>query len=51
MAIFTGTGTRYDMKGLREDLSDLISDISPETTPFFSGAGTGPRAKQTLVEW
>ena len=39
------------MKGLRESLSDVISDISPEQTPFFSGAGTGMKAKQTLVEW
>lgn len=51
MAVFTGTGTRYDVQGLRESLSDVISDISPEQTPFFSGAGTGPKAKQTLVEW
>ena len=51
MAIVTGTGTRYDVQGLRESLSDVISDISPEQTPFFSGAGTGPKAKQTLVEW
>lgn len=51
MAIFTGTGTRYDSKGLRESLTDIISDISPEQTPFFSGAGMGPRARQTLVEW
>ncbi|MEE8608888.1 MAG: DUF5309 family protein [Nitrospiraceae bacterium] len=51
MAIFTGTGTRYDAQGLRESLADIISDISPEQTPFFSGAGTGPKARQTLVEW
>ncbi len=51
MAIFTGTGTRYDVQGLRESLTDIISDISPEQTPFFSGAGMGPRARQTLVEW
>jgi hypothetical protein len=51
MAIFTGTGTRYDVQGLRESLSDVISDISPEQTPFYSAAGIGKRANQTLVEW
>ena len=51
MAIVTGTLTRYDAKGLRESLSDVISDVSPEQTPFFSAAGTGKRATQTLVEW
>ena len=51
MAVFTGTGTKYDTKGIREDLSSIISDISPEQTPFFSGAGTGPKPKSTLVEW
>lgn len=51
MSIVSGTGTRYATQGLRESLSDVISDISPEQTPFFSGAGTGPKAKQTLVEW
>lgn len=51
MAIVAGTGTRYDMKGLREDLSNLISNISPEQTPFMSAAGTGKRANQTLIEW
>ena len=36
MAVFTNTFTTYDAKGLREDLSDLISDISPTQTPFQS---------------
>jgi hypothetical protein len=51
MAIFTGTGTRYDSQGLRESLSDVISDISPEQTPFFSAAGMGKKPKTTLEEW
>jgi hypothetical protein len=46
-----GTATRYHMNGLREDLSDVIYNISPEDTPFMSSAGKGPAAKQTLVEW
>ena len=51
MAIVTGTATRYDMSGLRESLHDLIYNISPEDTPFISGAGRGANAKQTLEEW
>lgn len=51
MALVSGTATRYDMKGLREDLSDVIYNISPEETPFMSSAGKGPKASQTLVEW
>lgn len=51
MAVFTGTGTTYDMKGLREDLSDVISDISPEQTPFISGAGVGRKPKSRNPDW
>jgi hypothetical protein len=39
------------MKGLRESLHDRIYNISPEETPFISGAGRGPNAQQTLEEW
>lgn len=51
MGLVSGTATRYDMKGLREDLSDVIYNISPEETPFMSSAGRGTKAMQTLVEW
>jgi hypothetical protein len=51
MAVVSGTYLRYDAKGLREDLSDVIYNISPEDVPFTSSIGMGPRAKQTLVEW
>lgn len=51
MAQESGTVTRYDKKGLRESLHDTIYNISPEKTPFIAGAGTGPKAKQTLEEW
>lgn len=37
--------------GSREDLSDIISNISPTDTPFITGAGTGPAAEATLFEW
>ena len=50
MAIVANTYTRYTAKGLRESLSDVISDISPSETPILSGAGKST-AKQTLFEW
>lgn len=51
MALESGTYTKYDAKGIREDLSDVIYNISPVDTPFMSSIGTGPKAKQTTVEW
>lgn len=33
MAINTTTFLTYDAKGIREDLSDLISNIAPTDTP------------------
>jgi hypothetical protein len=42
----------YDLSGnmLREDLADIIYDISPQDTVFLSGAGRGT-ANSTLHEW
>lgn len=51
MALISGTATRYDMQGLRESLHDTIHNIDPEDTPFMSGAGRGPKGRQTLEEW
>jgi hypothetical protein len=31
--------TTYDTVGIREDLSDIIYNISPTDTPFMSGIG------------
>jgi hypothetical protein len=50
MSSITNTFTRYSANALREQLSDVIYDISPEDTPFVSGSSKG-RAKQTLFEW
>lgn len=50
MAIVTGTQTTYDVRGIREDLTNKIYMISPEETPFLSAAGKG-KAKNTLHEW
>lgn len=50
MALVDGTYTRYDAKGLREDLEDNIYDISPEEVPFISSISR-KKCNQTLVEW
>lgn len=50
MAIVSGTYTRYTAIGIREDLSNVISNISPEETPFVSNVGK-ERAKSTFFEW
>jgi len=50
MAVITETYQTYDAIGLREDLTDVIYDISPTETPFMSGSAKGS-AKATLHEW
>lgn len=50
MAVITNTFNTYEAKGIKEDLSDLISDISPTTTPFQSNIGTRG-AENTYFEW
>ena len=50
MTQVTGTYSTYDAKGEREDLADIIYNISPTDTPFMSGIG---KSKATAVfhEW
>lgn len=36
MAQPTSTLSSYDVRGIREDLQDVIYDISPEETPFYT---------------
>ena len=50
MAVVAYTFTTYSAIGIREDLSDLISDISPTTTPFQSNIGSRD-ADNTYFEW
>ena len=50
MAIATNTRTTYGAIGIREDLSNIIYNISPMETPFISGAGKGS-IDNTLFEW
>jgi len=44
MALPVNTFTTFDAIGIREDLSDVIYNVSPEETPFSSGI---PRVKAT----
>ena len=50
MAQPANTFDSYDQVGIREDLSDVIHNITPEATPFFSKCGK-TTANNTLVEW
>lgn len=50
MAIVTNTFTTYDAVGIREDLANTISNISPEETPFMSNVGS-ESASNTFFEW
>jgi|TARA_B110000483_G_scaffold139797_1_gene166956 hypothetical protein len=40
----------YDAVGIREDLSDMIYNVDPDATPFYSKSSK-TKAKNTLVEW
>lgn len=46
----TNTFDKYDAIGNREDLSDVIKDVSPEETPIYS-AIRKTKASNTLHEW
>jgi hypothetical protein len=50
MAQPTNTFDSYDSIGTRDDLSDVIHNISPTQTPFLSMAAKS-KAKNTLHEW
>jgi len=50
MAQPSDTFDSYDAVGIREDLSDVIHDVSPEDTPFYSACGKS-KARNTYHEW
>ena len=50
MAQPTNTMDSYDQNGIREDLANVIYDVSPEETPFFSSC-TKTGASNTYHEW
>jgi len=50
MTIVANTFTTFTAKGIREDLTDVIYNISPTETPFMTGIGR-TKAEQTYHEW
>ena len=46
----TGTLGTFALVGIREDLADVISNVSPEETPFISNIGSS-RVRNTFTEW
>lgn len=50
MSAITNTYSRYSAKGIREDLANVIYNISPEETPFTNNIGRGT-ASNTIFEW
>jgi hypothetical protein len=50
MAQPSNTFDSYDAVGIREDLSDVIHDVSPEDTPLYSACAK-VKARNTYHEW
>jgi len=50
MAQPTNTFDSYDAVGIRESLEDIIYDVSPEETPFYSACAK-VKATNTFHEW
>ena len=50
MAVPSDTRQTYGAIGIREDLSNIIYNISPMDTPFVNGCGRGS-ADNTQFEW
>lgn len=50
MSAIANTFTNFSAIGVREDLSDIIYNISPTETPCLQNAGRG-KANQTFFEW
>lgn len=50
MAVPSGTTQTYQAIGRREDLTDVIYDLSPVETPFMTSIGRG-KAANTFHEW
>lgn len=50
MTIATNTYTSFTAKGIREELADVIYNISPTDTPFMTKASRG-KLTNTFFEW
>lgn len=51
MGQIANTQDTYSTVGIREDLEDVIYNISPEDTPYMSLIGRGKKVTSTLHEW
>jgi hypothetical protein len=51
MTIISNTFLNYDAKGIREDLSNIITNISPEDRPFMSNMTKKRSVTNTFFEW
>lgn len=51
MSAISNTATTLTTKGIREDLEDVISRVSPEKIPFQMSAGSAGSATNTYHEW
>ncbi len=51
MAVPTNTLVTADNVGAREDLTNIISRVAPEKTPFLTMLGKGVKATNNLHEW
>lgn len=43
--------TSYDVVGAKEDVSDIITNLTPTKTPFQSSLGSPEKVKNRLFEW
>jgi len=50
MAIITNTFTSFDAIGIREELANIIYDISPDEAPFQANVGQ-EEVHNTYYEW
>ena len=50
MAQPANTFDSYDVAGIKEDLSDVIHDLSPDDTPFYAKCAK-IKAKSTYTQW
>lgn len=50
MAVIANTFTTYAAIGMREDLSDVIDNISPTDTPLYSALKKS-KASARFFEW
>lgn len=51
MTLLTNSQNTFAAVGIREDLTDIVSLIDPQETPFISNIGMGKKPTSTKHEW